>query len=92
MENDQTHKKDAGKIRYTLIPQGTLKAMAQVLTYGESKYPENGWREVPPVRHLDSFFRHLQAYRDGERIDHESGIPHLDLALVEFSFYRELSA
>jgi hypothetical protein len=40
-------KYDEGKLRYTLIPTSTTKALAEVLEFGAKKYEEDSWKRVP---------------------------------------------
>lgn len=79
---------DTGKLQYSLIPPETLTALAEVLTFGARKYAINGWKFVPDAerRYMDALFRHIEAYRMGEAIDSESGLPHLAHALANLSF------
>lgn len=70
-------KLDHGKTRLDLLPTGPLRAIADVLAYGAIKYTEDGWKEVEPRRYYAAALRHLFAWRDGERCDPESGLPHL---------------
>ena len=75
---NQDAKKDAGKIRPTLVPVSLVKAVAEIRKYGCEKYhdPEN-WRGVEADRYKDALYRHWLAYLDGEECDEESGLPHL---------------
>ena len=74
---------DSDKLRYDLIPPEVLKAMAEVLTYGAKKYKPNNWRECDdPERYIGALLRHLQAYRLGDRVDVESGLDHLAMAMT----------
>ena len=74
---DQTVKKDAGKPRMDLIPTSALKSLANVLTFGCSKYGENTWQEVEIKRYKAALLRHFVAWADeplGK--DEESGLYH----------------
>lgn len=79
---------DTDKLQYRLIPPETTKALAEVLTYGASKYAPGNWVNVANAedRYLDALFRHLEAYRSGEDIDSESGMSHLAHCLCNVSF------
>lgn len=81
-------KYDKGKLRYSLVPPSAVKAIAQVLTFGAEKYAPNSWQLVDraPERYLDALMRHLEAYRDGELLDPESGLPHLSHVLCNTAF------
>lgn len=71
-------KADSGKPRPTLVPVSLNRAVTAVREYGTAKYhdPEN-WRKVEPQRYRDALYRHWLAYLDGEKVDEESGLPHL---------------
>jgi hypothetical protein len=69
---------DGDKIRYELIAPEAQKELARVLTFGAKKYDDHNWRKGFAWSRLDgSLERHLQAWRQGEEIDPESGLPHL---------------
>lgn len=76
-ELDQTVKKDAGKPRMDLIPTSALKSLANVLTFGCSKYGENTWQEVEIKRYKAALLRHFVAWVDDPLgKDEESGLYH----------------
>jgi len=79
---------DKGKLQYSLIPTEATKALATVLTHGAEKYSPNSWMNVPDAsrRYLDALMRHLEAYRSGDLIDQDSGLPHLDHLLTNAAF------
>ena len=84
---------DTGKLQYHLIPPETLKALAEVLTFGAQKYAPNNWQLVEngETRYLDALMRHLEAYRSGELIDNDSGCPHLSHVLTNAAFLHYLT-
>lgn len=85
-------KDDIGKLRYDLIPPKSLKGLAQVLTHGSIKYGDVNWKTVkPPERYLAAAYRHIEAVRLGNLYDPESGFNHLDHAIANLMFYRELT-
>ncbi len=88
---------DNGKLRYGLIPPVLLKEVAKVLTFGAKKYEANGWKDIEngDERYLDALYRHLEAYRSGEKFDDESGLSHLSHASTNLAFllhFEELSS
>lgn len=88
---EQFMKFDTSKLRYDLIPTSTTKALAQVLTYGAKKYKPNNWQNVDDLdRYVAALFRHIEAWRDGEKLDKESGLPHLAHALTNVAFLLHL--
>lgn len=90
---DQKVKADAGKLRLTLVPTSLIKAVAKIRMYGNAKYPDGGpdnWKQVEPERYKDALYRHWIAYQDGERLDPESGLPHLWHLACNAAFLIEL--
>jgi len=78
---------DKGKLRYSLIPPEAMRALAEVLTYGAKKYKPNNWQQVNDTsRYVDALYRHLEAWRSDEKVDEESGLPHLAHALTNIAF------
>lgn len=78
---------DAGKLRYGLIPPEATEGLARVLTYGAKKYKPNNWQQCEDTdRYVDALYRHLEAWRKGEKRDQESGLLHLEHALTNISF------
>ena len=75
---DQAVKNDGLKVRPTLVPPKAVMAMAEVREYGCRKYGcAESWKAVEPERYRDALYRHWLAYIDGEKLDPESGLPHL---------------
>lgn len=89
--NKQEAKADAGKPRPTLVPVSLIEAVATIREYGVAKYhdPEN-WRKVEPQRYRDAAFRHWLAYLKGEKLDPESGLPHLHHCVCNLAFLIEM--
>jgi len=83
-------KYDAGKLRYSLVPPVAIKGIAEVLTFGASKYGPDNWKLVDDAeeRYLDALYRHLEAYRAGESHDPESGLTHLAHAATNVAFLQ----
>ncbi len=81
-------KYDSGKLRFGLIPPIATTSLAEVLTFGAAKYAPNSWQTVPngEERYLDALYRHLEAYRNGELTDPESGLSHLAHAITNVAF------
>jgi len=84
-------KYDSDKPQYRLIPPYALEEVAKNLTYGARKYSEFNWKKVPNARdrYLDACFRHVEAYRKGEKVDPENGYSHLAAAAVNLMFMLE---
>lgn len=82
---------DNTKLKYSLIPPSATKALAEVLTYGAKKYKPNNWQLVDDSsRYVDALYRHLEAWRLGEKLDPESGLSHLSHAMTNIVFLNHL--
>lgn len=72
------HKFDADKARYDLIPPEIEEAIAQVLTFGASKYGARNWElGMAWGRPYAALRRHMAAWWAGENTDAETGMSHL---------------
>ena len=72
-------KHDAGKLRWSLLPGGTVQEIIKVLEFGAAKYGDNNWQRVPDARerYYNALMRHVEAWWQGESYDPESCIHHL---------------
>lgn len=73
-------KLDKGKPKPRLLHESMAEAVASVvdvLTFGAAKYDDDNWKNVEPKRYTDAMYRHLNAHHRGEKVDDESGLPHL---------------
>jgi hypothetical protein len=83
-------KHDGAKPELALMSSAALNGLGIVLTYGAKKYAADNWRLGMRWRRLISAgLRHLLAFSDGEDIDPESGLPHLDHAACCLHFLSE---
>lgn len=91
-EGGAGRKFDAGKEPFGLLPWVALTWVARTLDYGARKYAPGNWRKVPQGsdRYFDAALRHLVAWRQGEAMDAESGLPHLACAACCVLFLLEL--
>lgn len=72
-------KYDDGKPRYDLLDKVFLDGVATVLGFGARKYAANNWRGgINFSRLIAAAGRHLAAISNGEDIDPESGLRHVD--------------
>ena len=81
-------KYDKDKARWDLLPKGMVARVVDVLTFGAMKYEENGWQglENGKERCYGALMRHIDAWRNGEIKDPESGIHHLAHATCNMFF------
>lgn len=69
-----------------------LEGAVRVLMFGAQKYAPNDWRKgAPYTETYESLMRHLQKFMRGEDLDPESGLPHLDHALINIIFLKWFS-
>jgi len=67
------------KRQWTLVDFKTVEGMVEVLEFGTKKYAANNWKKGLKTTEIsESLMRHLFAYLEGEDIDEESGLPHVD--------------
>lgn len=83
-------KNDTGKPEYTYIPFTLLNDVNKVLTHGAKKYGVNNWKKQDFKLHraYNALLRHLFSFWDGQDIDPESGLSHLDHAMCNLLFMK----
>lgn len=84
-------KHDQGKEPLSLLSRTWLLGVGSVLAFGAKKYASHNWRGgIERSRLLSAALRHLLAYNEGEDLDPETGLSHLDHASCCLMFAREL--
>ena len=86
-------KDDNGKLRWDLVPYGSLGEVVAVLTSGASRYGDNNWRAVAngQERYFAAAMRHITDYKCGKTIDKDSGMRTLAHAVCDLLFLMELT-
>lgn len=85
-------KYDSGKPRLSLVPKEAYWGMAAALTYGAQKYAADNFKKGIEYRRVaDAALRHLTAWLDGEELDPESGLSHLDHALASVAMLKYMA-
>jgi hypothetical protein len=84
-------KNDSGKTQWSYLPLEPIKAVIDVMTYGDKKYPAkdgSNWKRVKNARkrYYNATMRHLTSWFDGEKGDPESGLHHLAHACSNILF------
>ena len=84
---------DGGKLRYSLLPAGTINQVVEVLEFGAAKYAPDNWQVVPDARrrYYNAAMRHVDADWRGEKVDPETGLPHLAHAVCCLLFMMWLN-
>lgn len=88
MIDDKGTKNDKGKPRWSLLPTGTIDVVVAVLEFGATRYQVDNWQHVLDHRrrYYDATMRHLDAWWGGEKVDPDSGLPHLGHAVAGLLF------
>lgn len=81
-------KYDTGKPRWDLLPVEEVEDVVKVFTFGAAKYQPYNWQLVKGARwrYLSAMFRHVAEWMKGNRIDKETGLPHLAHAATNLLF------
>ena len=80
---------DGDKAPLAWIPRECTEGIAKVLAFGAEKYDKDNWRKgIPMSKCISASLRHINAYNDGEDLDPESGLPHIDHALCGLMFVQ----
>ena len=79
MSNTETGARfNAGKPKWSLVPQSALVPMVRVLEYGAKKYAPHNWQRGLPINEIcESLKRHLDSFMEGEDNDLESTLSHI---------------
>lgn len=72
-------KDDGTKPDWSLLPWKGLEMVVRVMEFGASKYGRDNWLNLPDARRrlFSAAVRHLLSRLNGEKMDQESGLPHL---------------
>ena len=83
-------KYDEDKPDFTLVPFDALEGAVRAFMYGMEKYSRDNWKNVPDGerRYMSAALRHLGKAVDGEELDSESALPHLDHAICSLLIAR----
>lgn len=81
---------DGDKPRLDLVSRPALEGLANVLGFGAKKYAAHNWRGgIEFSRLIGACLRHVNAFNDGEDLDPESGLSHIDHAACCIMFLSD---
>ncbi len=84
-------KYDQDKEPIALLSRTWLLGVSRVMGFGAKKYAAHNWRYgIERSRILSAALRHILAYNEGEDLDPETGLSHLDHASCCLMFAREM--
>jgi hypothetical protein len=76
-------KNDKDKVDLSLVPLPAIEAMGRALMFGAAKYGRYNYTlGFETHRLIAACLRHLGAWQEGEDLDPESGLSHLDHAIT----------
>lgn len=79
LDNKIADRFNDGKTQWSLLDLDTIEGLVKVLEFGTVKYLANNWKKGLSFTSIcDSLDRHKQAFLNGENLDKESGLPHVD--------------
>jgi len=83
---------NGSKIRPELVDFNSIvMETAKVLTIGAVKYGDNNWKKgLPEEEIVGALLRHFNAFRNGERVDEDTGTDHRANMLCNMMFWLYL--
>lgn len=82
---------NTGKLRYSQLSTSAIRSIVEVLEFGATKYPIHNWRKgFDYTIVLDSIQRHLEAFKELEDKDKESGLSHIAHVLTNAMFLQHM--
>lgn len=79
--SDKCERHNSGKpqLSYNLLGREVSEGEASVWEFGATKYKRGNWlKGAPFTQAVDSLLRHATKFLNGEDLDGETGLPHVD--------------
>ena len=88
ISNEAGLKYDSGKVRWGLLPYDALEQVAEILTFGATKYDARNWKNgIHYERLYSATQRHLkEGFQERKEKDEESGKSPLAHAICDLLF------
>ena len=86
-EQSLRYNEGKAELSYILDADYAMEGACEVMTFGAKKYDRNNWKKgFEKEQLINSLLRHLTKFQNGEEVDEESGLPHVDHALCNAIF------
>ena len=89
MSEEQAMRFNTGKpqLSYVISARYAIEGAAAVMEAGAHKYARDNWKKgMDAEAIIDCMVRHLSKFLDGEELDDETGLPHVDHVLCNAIF------
>lgn len=85
-------KHDSDKPQFSMLKAEALLELVKVLTFGAKKYSPDNWKLLAnsQQRYFDAANRHLWQWKQGQKLDDESGYHHLAHAMASLMFIMQM--
>lgn len=88
MTDKESYDSKKQRTRWDLAEWSFFREVCEVLSVGAEKYSENGWQRMqePEKMYFSALQRHMDKWKEGQKIDPEDGKSHLVHAACNLMF------